>query len=932
MESDAKTPTTSATDPVCGMEVAPGKAYATETFEGVTYPFCSKSCLEQFQAEPRRHAEGGATPVPDEPEPAVQRPPGAAAMVLPVSGMTCAACVAKVTKALEGIDGVAGARVNLVAGRAGVDYDPRRVSPDQLERAIHDIGYEVPWDRIDLLVLGMMGTHCETIIGKAVGELPGVVRVKVNLGTDSVAIEYAGSVIDSGRIKKTIASLGYQVSEKAEGEAALDRERQARQREIRTQLVNLLVASPLAILIMLGTFRDYWVLDRFLPELIAEKWFLFLLTTPVVLGPGRQFFVNSWNGLRRGVTDMNLLYATGIGAAYFIAVINTFWPDAGFGGKDATFYESSALLVWFIVLGRYLEAVTRGRTSEAIRKLMRLQPKRARVLREGQELDIPADEVEPGDICIVRPGESIPVDGLVLDGYSAVDESMVTGESLPVEKKTGDTVIGGTMNKTGAFRFQATQVGKETALAQIIKLVEDAQATRAPIQKLADSVAGHFILGVHLLALAVFLFWFFIGFDLWFDPDSKLLLSPYRLTEVGVFGFALLLSVTVLIISCPCAVGLATPAAIMGGSGIGAENGILFKGADAIEAASKLQMVVFDKTGTLTRGEPSVTDVVAPGGDSDEVLRLAAVIERNSEHPLGEAIVKGAQARGLVVGEPERFESIPGHGVEASFEGRALLLGNRKLMAGRGVDLEALLPEAERLEHEGKTAMFLAADGKPSGIIAVADTLKPTSARAVQELHRLGLKVAMITGDNQRTAEAIARQVGIDRVLAEVLPRDKAAEIKKLQEQGLRVAMVGDGVNDAPALAQANVGIAMGAGTDVAKETGHVILMKDDNLDVVAAVQIARFTMRRVRQNLVWAFGYNTVSIPIGAGLLYPFVSQVVSPEMAAFLMAISSLSVTLNSMAMRGFIPPVRRGGPAGGEQATGVARQAASPAAKTA
>ncbi len=929
MKNEAPTTAIAAIDPVCGMEVAAGKAYATETLEGVTYPFCSQSCLEQFQAAPRRYLDGEARPAPEEPAPAARQGPSTATLVLPVAGMTCAACVAQVTKVLEGIDGVADARVNLAAGRAGVDYDPRRVAPDQMERAVRGIGYEVPWDRLNLLVLGMMGTHCQTIIETAVGALPGVVRVKVNLGTDSAAVEYAGSVIDSGKIKKTITSLGYQVSEKAEGEAALDRERQARQREIRAQLINLLAATPLAILIMLGTFRGYWVLDRFVPALIAEKWFLFLLTTPIVVGPGRQFFINSWNGLRRGLTDMNLLYATGIGASYLIAVINTFWPGAGFGGEDATFFESAALLTWFIVLGRYLEAVTRGRTSEAIRKLMRLQPKRARVLRDGQELDIPADEVEVGDSCLVRPGESIPVDGLVLDGYSAVDESMITGESLPVEKKAGDTVIGGTMNKTGAFRFQATQVGKETALAQIIKLVEDAQTSRAPIQKLADSVAGHFILGVHMLALAVFLFWFFAGFGLWFDPDSQLMLSPYRLTEIGVFGFALLLSVTVLIISCPCAVGLATPAAIMGGSGIAAENGILFKGADAIEAASKLQMVVFDKTGTLTRGEPSVTDVVAPGGDPDEALRLAAVIERNSEHPLGEAIVRGAQARGLVVGEPERFESIPGHGVEARFEGRALLLGNRKLMAERGVDLAALAPEAERLEQEGKTAMFLAADGKPLGIVAVADTLKPTSARAVQELHRLGLQVAMITGDNRRTGEAIGRQVGIDRVLAEVLPQDKAAEIKKLQEQGLRVAMVGDGVNDAPALAQANVGIAMGAGTDVAKETGHVILMKDDNLDVVAAVQVARYTMTKVRQNLVWAFGYNALSIPIGAGLLYPFIAQVVSPEIAAFLMAISSLSVTLNSMAMRGFKPPIRRGGSAAGERAPGGAPQAA-PAAK--
>ncbi len=830
-------------DPICGMEIDPGRAAATETRDGVTYYFCSKSCADTFRS-------GGKAPAPTTTRPGPAK-----------------------------------------------------------SQATGDASEGASRSEVDLLILGMMGTHCQTIIEKAVGEMAGVLGVHVNLATDSARIEYVGDKMSSLLIKKTIKELGYQVEEKVAGEAALDRERQARQREIRSQLVNLGLATPLALLIMLGTFQSYWILDRFVPAFLASKYLLFALTTPVIFGPARQFFLNSWNGLKRGVTDMNLLYATGIGAAYFIAVVNTFFPDAGFGGKDATFFESAALLTWFIVLGRYLEALTRGRTSEAIRKLMRLQPKRARVLRGAEELDIAADEVVAGDLCLVRPGDSVPVDGLVLEGYSAVDESMITGESLPVEKKEGDTVIGGTLNKAGAFRFRATQVGKETALAQIIKLVEDAQTTRAPIQKLADRVAGHFILGVHLLALLVFLFWFFVGFGLWFDVDSRLILSPYRLAEIEVFGFSLLLSVTVLIISCPCAVGLATPAAIMGGSGIAAENGILFKGADALEAASKLQVVVFDKTGTLTRGKPAVTDVIAKGATEEDVLRLAAVIEKNSEHPLGEAIVGGARDRGLTIGDAESFNAIPGHGVEARYDGKLLLLGNRKLMADRGVELESLSEVAERLEREGKTAMFIAADGAAIGIVAVADTLKPTSVRAVKELHRMGMEVAMITGDNRRTAEAIARQVGIDRVLAEVLPQDKAREVANLQQEGLQVAMVGDGINDAPALAQANVGIAMGAGTDVAKETGHVVLMKDDLLDVVAAVQIARFTMRRVRQNLAWAFGYNTFSIPIGAGILYPFVAQVVSPEMAAFLMAISSLSVTLNSIAMRGYRPPIRRG-----------------------
>ena len=610
---------------------------------------------------------------------------------------------------------------------------------------------------------------------------------------------------------------------------------------------------------------------------------------------------------------MNLLYATGIGAAYGIAVINTFFPDAGFGGERVTFYEAAALLIAFIVLGRYLEALTRGRTSEAIRNLMKLQPKRARVLRDGEEAEIPADEVEIGDVLIVRPGESLPVDGVVLvEGYSAVDESMVTGESMPAEKRAGDEVIAGSINKTGAFRFEATRVGADTALAQIIKLVEEAQTTKAPIQALADRVAGNFILGVHALALAVFLFWFFIGFGAWFTVDTRLVLTPYTLEGLGVFGFALLISVTVLVISCPCAVGLATPAAMMAGTGKGAEFGILFKGADAVEATARTQAVVLDKTGTLTKGQPSVTDVVPLNRTADEVLRLAAAAEKNSEHPLGEAIVRGAAERGLEVPDAQRFDSLPGRGIEAAIGEQEVLLGNRALMSERGMDVASLSAHAERLEGEGKTVMFVASNGVALGLVAVADTLKETSARAVSDLKRMGLEVVMITGDNRRTAQAIARQVGIEHVLAEVLPQDKAAEVRKLQDEGRIVAMVGDGVNDAPALAQANAGMAIGSGTDVAKETGNVILIRDDILDVVAAVQVARATMRLVKQNLFWAFGYNAAAIPLGAGLLYPFFGQIVSPELAALLMAMSSLSVTMNTLRLRGYRPPIKRGPPA--------------------
>ena len=510
---------------------------------------------------------------------------------------------------------------------------------------------------------------------------------------------------------------------------------------------------------------------------------------------------------------------------------------------------------------------------------------------------------------VVRPGERIPVDGVVLEGYSAVDQSMLTGESMPVEKRAGDEVIGGTMNKTGAFRFRANHVGRETALAQIIALVENAQASKAPIQKLADLVAGKFIFWVHVLSLTVFLFWFFVGYGLFFSPATRLMLTPYTLAGVGVFGFALLVSVAVLVISCPCAVGMATPSAMMAGTGKAAEHGILFKGADAVEAASKLSAIIFDKTGTLTRGEPAVTDIVpVQGVTTAEVLGLAAAAEVNSEHPLGEAIVRGARDRGISVTSPETFEAVPGHGVTAHAAGHAIVLGNRKLMLDGGVAVDSVSTDAERLEYEGKTVMFLAADGRLAGLIAVADTLKAHSADAIRLLHDLGLEVAMLTGDNRRTAEAIARQLGIDRVLAEVLPQDKAVEVRALQAAGRRVAMVGDGINDAPALAQADVGMAIGSGTDIAKESGHVVLVKDDLRDVVTTIEVARATMRKVKQNLFWAFVYNAVTIPLAAGLLYPWTRQLVSPELAAFLMAISSLTVTLNTVLLKRFVPSLRR------------------------
>lgn len=844
-------------------------------------------------------------------------------LTLPISGMTCASCVSHVEGALKELPGVSNVVVNLGTNKANLSYDLQRVNLDDMRRAVEDVGYAITTAELTLDVRGMTCASCVSHVESALNELNGVAASIVNLGLGTAKVTYIPGLISVSSMKRAVREVGYEAQERSEGVDALDRERQAREEEVKRQGRNLMIAGTIGLIVMIGTFYEMLgPLKAFIPEWLSYKWVIGLLTTPVVFGPGRQFFTNSWRGLKHGVTDMNLLYATGIGAAYGIALINTVFPNAGFGGEGATFFESAALLTAFIILGRWLEALTRGRTSEAIRKLMKLQPKVARVIRNGREEELPADEVEIGDLILVRPGESIAVDGEVTEGYSAVDESMLTGESLPVEKETGDVVIGGTMNKTGAFKFKATRVGKETALAQIIKLVEDAQASKAPIQKLADWVAGHFILGVHLLAVVVFLFWFFFGYQMFFDPNSSFILSPYKLGAIGVFGFSLLLSVTVLVISCPCAVGLATPSAMMAGTGKAAEFGVLFKGAEAIESASKLQVIVFDKTGTLTMGEPSVTDIVVDSkwqlGDSrlsasdlepGSILRLAAIAEKNSEHPLGEAIVRGAEERGLKLAAPDSFNSIPGHGIEASVEGYNVLLGNRKLMHNQQVDFTALTAKAEALEADGKTVMFVAVHGKPAGLIAVADTLKESTVDAIQRLHlRLGIETVMITGDNRRTAEAIARQVGIDRVLAEVLPQDKAEEVKKLQAQGKKVAMVGDGVNDAPALAQADVGLAIGSGTDVAKETGDVILIKDDIRDVVVALEVAKATMRKVKQNLFWAFFYNTLGIPLGAGLFYPFIALIISPELAALLMAVSSVSVTLNTLLLKGFKSSISR------------------------
>ncbi|WP_440951964.1 heavy metal translocating P-type ATPase [Methanococcoides sp. FTZ1] len=811
---------------------------------------------------------------------------------LKVTGMTCAACALRIEDALKKQPGVLSATVNLPLEKASVTYDPKLIDTGKLEETIVNTGYGVLKDEVNFDVGGMSCAACASNIERALKKLDGVSNASVNFPMSSAHAEYDSSKVSVADMLKAIDNIGYTASVKKEGTPA-DREQAARDLEITWQRNNLLIAFfltiPIALGGMSGGFPQYLY---FVPPILADRLVLFVLTTVVMAFPGRQYFVGAYKGLRHGSADMNLLIATGTGAAYTISVVTSF-IDLG-PGYQHTFFDSAAMLITFITFGRYLEARARGRTSEAIRKLIGLQARTARIIKNGEETEVAVEDVLTGDIVVVRPGEKLPVDGVVTEGSSSIDESMITGESIPVEKNVGDQVIGATVNGTGSFRFKATKVGADTALSQIIKLVEDAQTSKAPIQRIADFVAGRFIVAVIIIAVLSFLFWFLIGYNMFDVAQYSVITSP--------FLFSLLIGITVLVISCPCAVGLATPVAIMVGTGKGAENGILIKGGEALEVSRKINTIVFDKTGTLTEGKPVLTDVITYGERSeDEILSLASTAEKGSEHPLGEAIVNSAVDRDVPILDVSSFESIPGHGVKATIKEQEVLLGTRKLMGDNNIDISSLIGRLEELEQQGKTAMLVSVDGNAIGIVAVADTLKENSIEAVSKLKDLGLEVVMITGDNSRTASAIAAQAGIRRVLSEVLPEDKAAEIKKLQGEGRIVAMVGDGINDAPALTQAEVGIAMGAGTDVAMESAQIVLIRNDLLDVVASLRLSRLTMRKIKQNLFWAFGYNSLGIPIAAGVLYPVFHQVlVTPAMAAAFMAMSSVSVVTNSLLMK--------------------------------
>jgi Cu+-exporting ATPase len=783
-------------------------------------------------------------------------------LTMEIKGMTCAACASRIEKGLRRMAGVVDAQVNLARERASVVYDDDRLSPVEVADKIRDLGYDVVTEKAELDIRGMTCAACARRIEKGLARLEGVIRADVNLATERGTVEYYPAALDVAEIVKKVKDLGYDASPRKD-------RANLREAEIRVQKRRFLIAAFLSAPLLWSMLHMGGPLSVLVPDLLMNGYVQWLLATPVQFYAGWPFYRGAYKNLKNGSANMDVLVALGTSAAYFYSLYLLLT------GGDAFYFETSAIIITLILLGKLLEAVAKGRTSEAIQKLMGLRAKTAVVIRDGREREIPVEEVEKGDLIRVRPGEKIPVDGVVVEGRSAVDESMLTGESIPVDKQPGDEVIGATINKHGTLTFRATKVGKETALAQIIRVVEEAQGAKAPIQRLADRISGVFVPVVVLIAIGTFLLWY-------------LALDP------GNIERAILNLTAVLVIACPCALGLATPTSIMVGTGKGAEVGILFKGGQHVENAHRIDTVVLDKTGTITKGEPEMTDVRPLGNRTEEeLLRLAASAEKPSEHPLAQAIVRGARERGIEPTAAENFQAVPGKGIEAVVDGRRVLIGTRKWLEENGVDTAAAETAMETLEEQGKTVMLVAADGKPAGWIAVADTVKPTSADAIRELKRMGLQVWMLTGDNERTARAIARQAGIEHIRAEVMPGDKAEEVKRLQAEGRKVAMVGDGINDAPALAVADIGMAIGTGTDVAIETADVTLMRGDLRAIPAAIRLSRLTMRNIKQNLFWAFFYNAVGIPVAA-------AGYLAPWLAAAAMAFSSVSVVSNSLRLK--------------------------------
>ncbi|MEJ2633959.1 MAG: heavy metal translocating P-type ATPase [Calditrichia bacterium] len=878
-------------DPVCGMEVEPSTAAGFSEYKGEKYYFCAPGCKKRFDGEPERFLSSAHF----EPMPAMesqmkaasggQKMTGAGSKLdIPIEGMSCASCAVTVEKALKGVHGVKLAAVNFANHKATVEFDANEADSGGLVAAVRSAGYDIGGAETRLGIRGMSCAACVSRVEKAIKGLPGVLEANVNLGLEEARVVYVPELVDIDAMRKAVDASGYQAVA-LEEEQVEDVEKERREAAYKKLKRKFIFALSFSIPILIISLTEMLPFVSSLPQEV--RWILlFLLTTPVLAFAGSHFFTGAWKSFRHRAADMNTLIAVGTGSAYLYSTAATFFPFLFPAGLRHVYFDTAAVIIALILMGRVLEARAKGKTSEAIKRLIGLQPKTARVIRKGEESDIPIKDVQVGDVIVVRPGEKIPVDGIVQEGRSTIDESMITGESIPVEKGQGDEVIGATINKTGSFTFFATRVGKNTMLAQIVKLVQDAQGSKAPIQRLADIIASYFVPIVISIAILTFMLWYDFG------PLPHL-------------TYALITFVTVLIIACPCALGLATPTSIMVGTGKGAEMGILIKNAEALETAHKLTAIVLDKTGTVSVGEPAVTDIMTFNGISEEkLLQLAATLERGSEHPLGEAIVKSAKEKNIELGSAEDFNAIPGLGVRGRVEGRDVLVGNLRFLQEKGIFTDGQVQTAGELAGLGKTPMYVAVDDKLSGILAVADPIKPDSAEAISRLKKLGLKVFMMTGDHRQTAEAIARQVGVDEVYAEVLPEQKSDYVKKLQQEGYIVGMVGDGINDAPALAQADVGIAIGTGTDIAMESSDITLIQGKLSAVPLAIQLSKATMRNIKQNLIGSFFYNSLGIPIAAGVLYPVFGILLSPIIASAAMAASSVTVVSNALRLRRFKP----------------------------
>ena len=807
---------------------------------------------------------------------------------IPVEGMTCASCVVHVEKAIARVPEVVGVKVNLATERAEVEL-AGTLDAEPIVEAVRGAGYEVPEVDVELAVKGMTCASCVGHVEKAVFGVPGVTRASVNLATEKASIRYHEGLATLDAIERAITKAGYEPKRIASEQASEDRERAAREKEMADLRLSLFTAGILALPVFVLEMGSHLVpsIHHLVMSTIGlqTSWIIqFALTTAVLFGPGLRFFRKGVPAILRGTPDMNSLVTVGTGAAWSYSVVATFIPSVLPAGTVHVYFEAAAVIVALILLGRFLEAKAKGLTSEAIKRLVGLQARTARVLRNGEALELAIADVLPGDTVLVRPGEKIPVDGEVTEGQSYVDESMITGEPLPVAKQAGSEVVGGTINKSGAFSFRATKIGSETMLAQIIRMVEQAQGAKLPIQAMVDKVTSWFVPAVMAAATLTFLVWLVFG------PEPAL-------------TFALVNAVAVLIIACPCAMGLATPTSIMVGTGRAAELGVLFRKGEALQSLRSVEIVALDKTGTLTMGRPYLTDFdTLPGFDADEVLALVAAVETQSEHPIAEAIVAAAKDRGLLGQTVTDFNASAGYGIEASVAGRKVQVGADRYMQKLGIEPEQFSQEAQRLGMEGKTPLYAAIDGQLAAIIAVADPIKDTTPAAIEALHHLGLEVAMITGDNRATAEAVGRQLGIDQVIAEVLPDGKVDALKQLRQGGRRIAFVGDGINDAPALAEADVGLAIGTGTDIAIETADVVLMAGDLRGVVNAIALSQATIRNIKENLFWAFAYNAALIPVAAGVLYPASGILLSPVFAAGAMAFSSVFVLSNALRLKRF------------------------------